>query len=212
MAPRAVKAPASRRPAARSSTRTAPSAMAAMPWAARPAPTLRNRSSFSPTPPAKRSPPSFAKDGPTTRCPASISRAQEIRSVIAFIHAREAQAKTHPGGRRGVSPEDLQTGNAQAGKKYFEGAGGCTKCHSATGDLAGVANRYQGLQLEEHMLYPRDAKSTVTVTLPVGREGHGHARVSAMSSPLPCATAMAFIARGPPVASSSRWTPRPMRT
>ena len=58
----------------------------------------------------------------------------EIRSVIAFIHAREAEAKAHPGGRRGVSPEDLKTGNVQAGKQYFEGAGGCTKCHSASGD------------------------------------------------------------------------------
>jgi mono/diheme cytochrome c family protein len=107
---------------------------------------------------------------PDNKMPAFNFSPLEIRSLIAFIRAREAAAKAHPGGRRGVSPEDLQTGNAQAGKQYFEGAGGCVKCHSATGDLAGIAKRYQGLQLEEHMLYPRDAKSKVTVTLPSGEK------------------------------------------
>jgi mono/diheme cytochrome c family protein len=110
---------------------------------------------------------------PDNKMPGFNFSPPEIRSIIAFIHAREAAAKAHPGGRRGVSVEDLQTGNAQAGKEYFEGAGGCTKCHSASGDLARVASRYQGLQLEEHMLYPRDAKSTLTVTLPSGDKVSG---------------------------------------
>ncbi len=52
---------------------------------------------------------------------------------------------------------------------YFNGAGGCSNCHSPTGDLAGIATRYQGLQLEERMLYPKGAKSTVAVTLPSGQ-------------------------------------------
>jgi cytochrome c oxidase cbb3-type subunit 3 len=63
---------------------------------------------------------------------------------------------------------DLQTGNVDAGKRYFDGQGGCAKCHSATGDLAGVATRFEGLALEECMLYPRGAKSEVTVTLHSG--------------------------------------------
>lgn len=110
---------------------------------------------------------------PDNKMPAFNFSEQEIRGIIAFIHAREAAAKAHPGGRRGVSPEDLQTGNAQAGKQYFEGVGGCTKCHSANGDLAGIARRYQGLKLEERMLFPEDAKSTVTVTLPSGEKVTG---------------------------------------
>ena len=105
---------------------------------------------------------------PDNKMPGFNFSPEEIRSLIAFIRAREAAAKAHPGGRRGVAPEDLQTGNAEAGKKYFDGAGGCVKCHSATGDLAGIARRYQGLQLEEHMLFPRNAKSQLTVTLPSG--------------------------------------------
>jgi cytochrome c oxidase cbb3-type subunit 3 len=61
----------------------------------------------------------------------------------------------------------------EAGRKYFEGAGGCAGCHSPNGDLAGIASRYKGLELEEQMLYPRHAKSKVIVTLPSGQEVSG---------------------------------------
>jgi len=99
------------------------------------------------------------------KMPAFNFSSQELLSLVAFIHARETAAASQKGKRRGVAVADLQTGNLQAGKAYFNGAGGCSKCHSATGDLAGVATRYQGLQLEERMLYPRGATSKVTVTL-----------------------------------------------
>jgi len=95
---------------------------------------------------------------------------EEIASLVAFIRWRVKMAAEHPGGRRGVSVADLQTGDAEKGKAYFNGAGGCAKCHSATGDLAGVASRFQGLQLEERMLYPRGARGRVTVTLPSGEK------------------------------------------
>ena len=95
---------------------------------------------------------------------------QELASLVAFIHAQKAKAEANNGRRRGVAVSDLQTGNVEAGEQYFNGAGQCSKCHSATGDLAGIASRYQGLQLEERMLYPRDAKSKVTVTLPSGKK------------------------------------------
>jgi cytochrome c oxidase cbb3-type subunit 3 len=104
------------------------------------------------------------------RMPAFNFSSQELLSLVAFIHAREAAAAAQKGNRRGVDPSDLQTGDAQAGKQYFNGAGTCSQCHSPTGDLAGIATRYQGLQLEERMLYPRDAKSQVTVTLPSGEK------------------------------------------
>jgi cytochrome c oxidase cbb3-type subunit 3 len=95
--------------------------------------------------------------------------ASEIASVVAFIHRQQAAALLQKGSRRGVDIGDLQTGNAKAGERYFNGAGGCASCHSATADLAGIASRYQGLQLEERMLYPEDAKSSVTVILPSGQ-------------------------------------------
>jgi mono/diheme cytochrome c family protein len=103
---------------------------------------------------------------PEKKMPAFNFSDQELISLSAFIHAQVTKATSQKGGRRGVDVADLQTGNVAAGKQYFNGEGGCTKCHSATGDLAKVATRYEGLQLEQRMLYPRGAKSTVTVTLP----------------------------------------------
>ncbi|HVC90396.1 MAG TPA: c-type cytochrome [Acidobacteriaceae bacterium] len=94
----------------------------------------------------------------------------EVVSVAAFIHWETAQAQSQNGKRRGVEVSDLQTGNVAAGQQYFQGAGGCASCHSPTGDLAGIASRYQGLQLEERMLYPKGAKSTVTVTEASGKK------------------------------------------
>lgn len=107
---------------------------------------------------------------PDNRMPSFNFSTQQAQSLVAFIRARVAAAASDSGKRRGVDVSDLQTGNVEAGKAYFNGAGGCAKCHSPTGDLAGVASRYEGLQLEERMLYPRNAKSTVTVTLPSGQQ------------------------------------------
>ncbi|HKN61394.1 MAG TPA: c-type cytochrome [Candidatus Acidoferrales bacterium] len=105
------------------------------------------------------------RDGrPGTKMPSFNYSDQQIAGLMAFIHTQQNNALRNKGGRKGVDVSDLQTGNAQAGKQYFDGAGGCSACHSPTGDLAGVASRYEGLKLEEQMLYPDHAKSRVTVT------------------------------------------------
>lgn len=90
----------------------------------------------------------------------------ELAGVVAFLHSQMAKAEANKGGRKGVDESDLLTGNADAGRRYFEQA--CANCHSPTGDFAGLAKRLRGLRLEERMLYPRGAKSTVAVTLPGG--------------------------------------------
>lgn len=108
---------------------------------------------------------------PGTKMPAFRLSNEEMRSLAAFIHQEAGSSR--PGGRRGVDVSDLQTGDVAAGKAYFDGAGGCAKCHSPTGDLAGVASRFQGLKLEERMLYPDGAKSHVTVTLRTGQQMTG---------------------------------------
>lgn len=114
------------------------------------------------------------RDGrPEKKMPSFNFSNQEVLGLAAFVHDQEAKASSKKGGRRGVDVADLQTGNAELGKQYFNGAGTCAKCHSATGDLAGIANRFQGLQLEERMLYPRGATSRVTVTLPSGEKVAG---------------------------------------
>jgi cytochrome c oxidase cbb3-type subunit III len=116
--------------------------------------------------------------------PFSFSQ-EEMESLAAFIHDQQAKAIAKKGDRRGVDVADLQTGNVAAGKAYFNGAGGCARCHSPTGDLAGVASRLQGLALEERMLYPKqllsaqmklaspDGDNPITVTLPSGEQVQG---------------------------------------
>jgi len=76
----------------------------------------------------------------------------DLTAIVAFIHEQRAEAAAATGGRRAVDLADLQTGNADAGKRYFEAA--CARCHSAAGDLKGVATRYEGLPLLQRMLYP----------------------------------------------------------
>ena len=99
--------------------------------------------------------------------------APEVGALVAFIHAQKTKFETLGGGRRAVDAADLATGKADAGRRYFNRKGGCSGCHSPTGDLAGIATRYQGLQLLQRMLYPsgRPAPTPpkVTFTLPEGR-------------------------------------------
>ena len=88
----------------------------------------------------------------------------DVTAIITFIRDQKSKADS-PGARRSVDPEDLQSGNSERGRQYFNGAGRCATCHSPTGDLAGVATRLQGLELLQRMLYPsksRVAKVTVT--------------------------------------------------
>ena len=100
----------------------------------------------------------------------------DLAAIVIFIHDQKTKAETRQGSRRTVESDDLQTGNADAGKAYFNGAGGCSKCHSPSGDLAGVANRLQGLALLQRMLYPRPERGAraptsaqATVTLRSGQ-------------------------------------------
>jgi cytochrome c oxidase cbb3-type subunit 3 len=76
----------------------------------------------------------------------------DLTAIVAFVHDQKNQADSAVGGRRSVELADLQTGNATAGKRYFDTA--CARCHSGSGDLGGVATRLQGLPLLQRMLYP----------------------------------------------------------
>jgi cytochrome c oxidase cbb3-type subunit III len=106
---------------------------------------------------------------PDKGMPAYDLPADDLNAMTAFIHSQMDKFATLGGGRRSVEPEDLRTGTAAAGKAYFNGAGKCSGCHSPTGDLAGVATRYQGLALLRRMLSPsgnpapKPAKATLTL-------------------------------------------------
>jgi cytochrome c oxidase cbb3-type subunit 3 len=97
----------------------------------------------------------------------------QIKAVAAFLHDRAQQALESARLPKTYALAALLTGNAGAGRAYFEGAGGCTQCHSPSGDLKGVAGKYTPLNLEARMLYPRAGPRTATVTLASGEQVTG---------------------------------------
>jgi mono/diheme cytochrome c family protein len=102
----------------------------------------------------------------------------ELTDLAAFLHAHVATAIN----RGAYKILVILTGDAKAGEAYFNGAGRCTTCHSATGDLKGIGSKYDAVALQGRMIMPprgrggpggRGAGSsappiTVTVTPPGG--------------------------------------------
>ncbi len=100
--------------------------------------------------------------------------AGQISDIVAFLHSQAEEALHSNGVPRDYPLKKLLTGNADAGKAYFNGAGGCAKCHSPTGDLAGVARKYSPLELQQRMLYPGGrARVTAIVTQANGQKMEG---------------------------------------
>jgi cytochrome c oxidase cbb3-type subunit 3 len=100
----------------------------------------------------------------------------QILDIVAFLRARAAEALHSASVPEAYPIERLLTGNAEAGKAYFDGAGGCNKCHSATGDLAGIAGKHSPIDLEARMLYPAGKHATAVVTLPSGEQVQGEVK------------------------------------
>ena len=108
--------------------------------------------------------------------PAFPFNESQISELVAFIQSQIALFDLHT--RQGPYPNDipaerLATGTVEAGKAYFNGAGGCSGCHSPTGDLAGIAKKYNPPDLEVRFLYPSGTPTTATVALPSGEKMEG---------------------------------------
>jgi cytochrome c oxidase cbb3-type subunit 3 len=99
----------------------------------------------------------------------------EISDIVAFLHARVAAASvvSSEGLADGYSLQQLLTGNAEAGKQYFYGAGKCATCHSPIKDLAGIAKKYSPADLEARFLYPPHDSVAAMVSLNSGKQFHG---------------------------------------
>jgi cytochrome c oxidase cbb3-type subunit III len=98
----------------------------------------------------------------------------EISEIAAFLHSQADLAATVARRMPTDYPLDkLLIGNATAGKDYFNGAGGCAKCHSPTGDLAHIAVKYKPIDLQSRIAFPYGASSTVVVTDASGNQFKG---------------------------------------
>lgn len=99
----------------------------------------------------------------------------QIADIVAFLHhqAYAALRSSHVPGDYPLAK--LLTGNAEAGKAYFNGTGECSKCHSVTGDLASIAKKLKPIELQQAMVYPTNGKKdrTAVVTLKDGQKFEG---------------------------------------
>ena len=108
--------------------------------------------------------------------------AEQVSDLATFLHATIYLAAN----RRLYKILDIVTGDPKAGEAFFRGAGKCSSCHSATGDLKGVGAKYDPAVLQGRFLIPRGGRGgvpgrpyldknavKVTVTLPSGQSFTG---------------------------------------
>jgi len=110
--------------------------------------------------------------------------AADITDISAWLHSQPLSDRGAP------STLDILVGNAKEGEAYFNGAGRCTQCHSATGDLGGIGSRYEPKTIQNLIVSGGGGRgrrrsagaappvkapppTTVTVTLPSGRRVQG---------------------------------------
>jgi cytochrome c oxidase cbb3-type subunit 3 len=108
----------------------------------------------------------------------------QMADIAAFLHASIYLNSN----RRLYKILDIIVGDPKAGEAYFNGVGGCRRCHAATGDLKGVGAKYEPATLQGRLLMPRGAGESTgpqaplythrtairaTVTLPSGESVTG---------------------------------------
>jgi cytochrome c oxidase cbb3-type subunit III len=105
----------------------------------------------------------------------------QIKDIAAFLRSRNQAAAN----RMDYQIQNINTGDAKAGEAYFNAH--CANCHSATGDLAHIASKYDAPTLQNKFLYPIEhhwpgapgpapdprTEKSVTVTLPSGESFSG---------------------------------------
>jgi mono/diheme cytochrome c family protein len=96
-----------------------------------------------------------------------------MADIAAYLHSRVIYAS----GRGNVRISEILVGDSKAGEQYFNGAGGCNKCHSPSGDLKGVGGKYDPAALQGRLVMPR-----------TGRGGFGRGPAGPASPTAPFAT------------------------
>jgi cytochrome c oxidase cbb3-type subunit 3 len=118
---------------------------------------------------------------PARGMPKFTLSATEISDIAAWLHAQPLSDRGAP------STLDILVGNGKDGAAYFSGAGRCTQCHSATGDLAGIGGKYDAKTIQNLIVSgggmgvgrrssaapPKVPPTTVAVTLPSGEVVQG---------------------------------------
>jgi cytochrome c oxidase cbb3-type subunit III len=98
----------------------------------------------------------------------------ELYELAEFLHQRVELAAN----RGTYQILNVLTGDPKAGEAWFQGAGGCVRCHSPAGDLAHIGSKLNPPDLQQTLLYPASrarasgpgGEQTVTVTLAWGEK------------------------------------------
>jgi mono/diheme cytochrome c family protein len=96
----------------------------------------------------------FLKAGHPTQsgAPSASFTQEQIEDLSHFLHQKVGDTlRTGPYNK----VLNVLTGDAQAGKAYFNGAGKCNTCHSPTGDLAGIGKKYDPPTLQLKTVFPQ---------------------------------------------------------
>jgi mono/diheme cytochrome c family protein len=88
--------------------------------------------------------------------------------VADLTHFLKDQIEATAKNRNPEHPPNVLTGNLEAGRAYFNGAGKCSTCHSPAGDLAGIGRKYSPLDLQQRFLFPRRSKPLQVTVTPAG--------------------------------------------
>jgi mono/diheme cytochrome c family protein len=116
--------------------------------------------------------------------PGSSFTGEQVVDLSHFIHQRIFETlRSSPT----FDVQDILTGDPEAGRTFFNGAGQCTQCHDAEDDLAGIGSRLAPVALQQRFLFPASRgrrrfsgppsssgdKTMVVVTLPSGESVSG---------------------------------------
>jgi cytochrome c oxidase cbb3-type subunit III len=85
----------------------------------------------------------------------------DIADIAAFLHSLNIGR----GAGEPMDPKRVLVGSANAGRAYFNGKGQCSKCHSATQDLAGIGSKYDAKTLQDK-IFTGGATGMLGVPLP----------------------------------------------
>ncbi len=107
---------------------------------------------------------------------------EQISDIASFLHDRIRAAAL----RGTYQILNIVVGDPKAGEAYFNGAGGCTTCHSVSGDLAHIGSKYDAVTIQQKIVMPREqrygprranvpptAPVTVMVSMPSGETYSG---------------------------------------
>lgn len=111
----------------------------------------------------------------------------QIADLAGYVHYLRQQGRY-----KELVTAKLPAGDAKAGETYFDGSGGCSKCHSTT-YLATSMRKYDATTLRSRFLRPGPALPADNVTPSAGEQAH--LRLLENYSPADVANALAYLER-----------------